>query len=104
MCTIREVVADLDCVRPTEPLLLDNVDNPLTARQQKCANPSGTVAAISAISSSEITPGPLGMLETKPSDDAPHSTASAASSTLLMQQIFTRGTRVAFISFESSNH
>jgi hypothetical protein len=31
------------------------------------------------------------MLETKPSADAPHSMARAASSTLAMQQIFTRG-------------
>lgn len=57
----------------------------------------GTVAAISAISVSLMTPGPLGMLETKPSADAPDSTARAASSTLLMQQIFTRGMRVGFM-------
>src|SRR5580700_4586025 len=56
----------------------------------------GTVAAISAISSSPITPGPLGMRETRPSADAPPSTARAASSMLLMQQIFTRGVRVGF--------
>jgi hypothetical protein len=57
----------------------------------------GTVAAIFAISSSEITPGPLGMLETKPSADAPHSMAISASSTLLMQHTFNRGTRVGFM-------
>src|SRR5713101_6396249 len=54
----------------------------------------GTVAAISAIRSSLMTPGPLGMCETRPSADAPHSMARAASSTLPMQQIFTRGVRV----------
>jgi hypothetical protein len=59
----------------------------------------GTVAAISAICSSLMTPGPLGMCETRPSADAPHSTAKAASSTLLMQQIFTRGVRDAGMRF-----
>jgi len=57
----------------------------------------GMVAAISAIWSSPITPGPLGMVETRPSADAPQSMARAASSTLPMQQIFTRGVRVAFM-------
>jgi hypothetical protein len=57
----------------------------------------GTVAAISAMRSSLMTPGPLGMCETMPTADAPYSTARAASSTLPMQQIFTRGLRVAFI-------
>jgi hypothetical protein len=57
----------------------------------------GTVAAISAIRSSLMTPGPLGMVETRPSADAPHSMARAASSTLPMQQIFTRGVCVAFM-------
>jgi hypothetical protein len=51
----------------------------------------GTVAAISVMVSSEITPGPLGMVETSPIADAPWRTAMAASVTLLMQQIFTRG-------------
>jgi hypothetical protein len=37
------------------------------------------------------------MCETRPNAEAPHSTAIAASSTLLMQQILTRGERVAFI-------
>src|SRR6266852_3649804 len=59
----------------------------------------GTVAAISAMSSSSMTPGPLGMLETRPSADDPHLIARAASSTLPMQQIFTRGVRVAFMRF-----
>ena len=57
----------------------------------------GTLAAISAICLSVMTPGPLGMFETRPSADAPCSMASAASSMLLMQQIFTRGVRVEFI-------
>src|SRR5260370_20411575 len=59
----------------------------------------GTVAAISAIRSSLMTPGPLGMFETKPSADAPHAMARAASSTLPMQQIFTRGVLVARMRF-----
>ena len=59
----------------------------------------GTVAAISAICSSLITPGPLGIRETRPKADAPASTAIAASSTLAMQQIFTRGVRVGFMFF-----
>ncbi len=59
----------------------------------------GTVAAISAIRSSLMTPGPLGICETRPSADAPHSMARAASSTLPMQQIFTRGVRVARMRF-----
>jgi hypothetical protein len=37
------------------------------------------------------------MYETKPTADAPHAIASAASSTVLMQQIFIRGVRVRFI-------
>jgi len=57
----------------------------------------GTVAAISAICSSLITPGPLGMRETRPSAEAPHSMASAASSTPEMQQIFTRGVKIGFM-------
>jgi hypothetical protein len=50
----------------------------------------GTVAAISAIESSLITPGPLGMLDTNPRAAAPSSTAMRASSIELMQQILTR--------------
>src|SRR5438477_3926714 len=57
----------------------------------------GTVAAISAICSSLMTPGPLGMAETNPSADAPAAMAMRASSTELMQQTFTRGTRVGSI-------
>src|SRR5581483_6498994 len=59
--------------------------------------PGGTSAAISAIRSSLITPGPLGMCDTRPSADAPHSMAIAASSMLAMQQTFTRGLRAGFI-------
>ena len=53
--------------------------------------------AISAICSSLITPGPLGIAETNPSADAPASIAMRASATELMQQIFTRGARVGSI-------
>lgn len=55
----------------------------------------GTVAAISATSRSVMMPGPLGMCETNPRAAAPESMARAASSTLEMQQIFTRGVSVA---------
>ena len=51
----------------------------------------GTVAAIRAITSSEMTPGPLGMAETSPKAEAPQAIASAASAGDLMQQIFTLG-------------
>ena len=59
--------------------------------KRKVAIGGGTVAAISAMSFSEITPGPLGISETNPNADAPQRIASCASTTLLMQQILTRG-------------
>src|SRR5437764_12927783 len=58
----------------------------------------GTEAAMLVISASAITPGPLGMCETNPTADAPNSIANAASSTLAMQQIFTLGLLVLFMS------
>lgn len=51
----------------------------------------GMVCAISRISASLITPGPLGMSPTKPKADAPYFTAVCASCTLLMQQILILG-------------
>ena len=51
----------------------------------------GIERAISAIKSSESTPGPLGMSDTNPIPDAPAEMASLASATLLIQQIFTNG-------------
>lgn len=50
---------------------------------------SATAATISAINSSSIGPGPLGMRDTSPIADAPSSMAVLASSTLAIQQIFT---------------
>jgi hypothetical protein len=50
----------------------------------------GTLQTISAMSSSSITPGPLGISETKPSAEAPYFIASFASSIDDIQQIFTR--------------
>lgn len=47
--------------------------------------------------SSAIGPGPLGICETRPKAEAPHSIAIAASSTLAMQQIFTLGWRIGCI-------
>src|SRR5688500_6145390 len=55
------------------------------------AMPGGTLAAISAMSGSGITPGPLGISDTRPIADAPCAIASRASSTLAMQQTLTRG-------------
>ncbi len=51
----------------------------------------GTVPAIRAIMDSGMTPGPLGMEETRPRADAPQTIAAAASSGVLIQQILTRG-------------
>jgi hypothetical protein len=59
--------------------------------RRNVATPGGTDAAISAIASSEITPGPLGIADTSPTAEAPYRMAMAASATLLMQQILTRG-------------
>jgi hypothetical protein len=60
--------------------------------------PGGIVAAISTINASGIGPGPLGIADTSPTADAPASIAIHASSTLAIQQIFTRGLVVGFIS------
>jgi hypothetical protein len=58
--------------------------------------PGGIVAAISAIKLSAIGPGPLGIADTNPTADAPCSIAIKASTTLAIQQIFTRGFVVGF--------
>ena len=50
----------------------------------------GAAAAMSAIRSSSITPGPLGIAETSPMASAPAATAASASASLEMQQILTR--------------
>ena len=52
--------------------------------------PGGTTAAISAALSFEIGPGPEGIGETRPTADAPASTAIHTSSVLFMQQTLTR--------------
>jgi len=57
---------------------------------RKLATGGGTEAAIRAISSSAIGPGPEGIFATSPTASAPAATASRASSTEAMQQIFTR--------------
>src|SRR5512138_2647207 len=62
--------------------------------------PGGTTFAISAIRSSSIGPGPLGISDTNPIADAPFSIASHASATLAIQHIFTRGLRVGFIALQ----
>jgi len=61
------------------------------------ATPGGITRAICAMRSSAITPGPLGIAETSPSADAPCRIAVHASSTLPMQQTFTRGVTVGSI-------
>src|SRR5690242_19820382 len=62
--------------------------------RRKVAIGGGTEAAISVINSSLITPGPLGIFETRPSAEAPSAMACSASSLLAIQQIFTRGRSV----------
>jgi len=61
---------------------------------KKDAIGGGILHAISAICSSDITPGPLGILDTSPSAAAPYWIASCASGRLAMQQIFTLGLAV----------
>ena len=51
----------------------------------------GTCRAISAMVSSVMTPGPLGIAETSPKADAPLAIAARASSSEAMQQILTLG-------------
>src|SRR5215470_3680339 len=65
---------------------------------RKELTPGGIVSAISAISSSGIGPGPLGIADTSPTADAPCSIAIQASSILAMQQTLIRGLNVARIS------
>lgn len=50
----------------------------------------GTLDTIWAIKDSDMTPGPLGILETKPKAEAPYFMAVDASSWELIQHIFTR--------------
>ena len=57
---------------------------------RKVPKAGGAAAAISAIRSSPITPGPLGIADTSPTASAPAATAARASPTLEMQQILTR--------------
>lgn len=53
--------------------------------------------AISAMSCSGITPGPLGISDTKPKAEAPYCIASPASLALAMQQILTLGFLTGFM-------
>ena len=53
--------------------------------------------AMSAINDSGIQPGPEGIEETNPTADAPYLIANCASSTVLIQQILTRGIFVGSI-------
>src|SRR5687767_4343860 len=56
------------------------------------ATGGGTDRAIRSMSSSAISPGPEGIAPTSPIAEAPNETASAASCSLAIQQIFTRMT------------
>src|SRR5215831_12087095 len=67
--------------------------------RRNVATGGGTDAAIWAICSSLITPGPLGIAETSPRAEAPAAIARWASATEPMQQIFTRGARVGPIGY-----
>src|SRR6185369_2960366 len=66
--------------------------------------PGGTIAAISAINSSAIGPGPLGIADTKPIAFAPAPIAIHASSTLAMQQILIRGLSIGLIENSPLNY
>ena len=70
---------------------------------RKADTPGGTVAATREIRDSSITPGPLGILETRPTAEAPAATAMDASSRLLIQQILIR-TFIATTQHALSNH
>jgi len=61
----------------------------LVRRNEEIAG--GIAAAMHAMRSSDMTPGPLGISETRPSADAPYWIAVLASSTLAIQQILTLG-------------
>ena len=76
--TLNQLIDKLDGIGTAAALLNDDAE-----------------AAISAICSSEITPGPLGMAETRPSAAAPWSMAILASSAFEIQQILTRGRLLA---------
>jgi len=93
------MVADLDGIRPAEALLRDDLLDALPRSQQKRAdggrNGRGNFGNLLIADNAR----PLGIRETRPKADAPASTAIAASSTLAMQQIFTRGVRVGFMFF-----
>src|SRR4030067_1383207 len=62
----------------------------------------GNIFAILAILFSEMTPGPLGISETRPSAEAPYCMVSKASLTSAMQQILTLGFQKGFISASNS--
>jgi hypothetical protein len=59
--------------------------------RRNVATGGGTLAAICLICSSDIGPGPLGILATRPIAEAPWSIAILASSMLCMQQILILG-------------
>jgi hypothetical protein len=63
---------------------------------KKVAIGGGTDFEISAIRSSEITPGPLGIRATNPKADAPYSMAVLASDNEEIQQIFMCGNFMEF--------
>jgi hypothetical protein len=66
----------------------------LVSRNEPTAG--GRATAISAIKGSGMTPGPLGISDTRPTAEAPESMAVQASSTLAMQQILILVTGMAF--------
>lgn len=57
--------------------------------KRNVATGGGIFDAISAINTSSITPGPLGISETNPSAEAPYLIASLASSKEAIQHILT---------------
>ncbi len=66
-----EPVTDLQRVDARVALLRDDRVGVLRGGEQEVATPGGTVAAISAMRLSGMTPGPLGIVETSPNAEAP---------------------------------
>jgi hypothetical protein len=94
MAIRRDGIAQLDGVDAATALLRDDGIGFTLAGEEKRCDAGGTIAAISAMVSSAMTPGPLGMAETNPNAAAPWRIAICASAALLMQQILTRGRMV----------
>jgi len=86
----RQAVAYLDGGDAAAFLLGDDASASCSDVSRNVATPEGTLNAILRIVFSGITPGPLGMADTRPTALAPYFIARRASLMVLMQQIFIR--------------